>query len=209
MLRGRGFTTSLPEFQDAVRVGIGGNSVEMGLEYGLRAVRVARNHNDPQRKLRDDAGLVLVFFSDEEDTHLRPLSDYITDFTTEKAVCYAIVGPRPTGCQRVGLGRANAGLAYLDVAAATGGTSGSICNPNLSEIISEVVLGASGAASRSPLQFQPVSASLAVRVTGDLSRARSNGFDYDPAANSVLYFGQAAHVGTTSKVVYYAFVAIN
>jgi MYXO-CTERM domain-containing protein len=209
VLRGRGFTTSLTEFQDAVRVGIGGNSVEMGLEYGLRAVQVARIHPDSQRRLREDAGLVLVFFSDEEATNLRSLSDYITAFNTEKAVCYAIVGPRPTGCQRVGLGRANAGLAYLDVAAATGGTSGSICNPNLSEIISEVVLGASGAATRSPLAFQPVSASLSVRVASDLPRARSSGFDYDPAANSVLYFGQAAQQGTSSKVVYYAFVAIN
>jgi len=91
---------------------------------------------------------------------------------------------------------------------ATGGTSGSICNPNLSETIQEVLLGALGAASRSPLVRQPVSSTLAVRTGVDVGRSRSNGFDYDPSANTVLFFGSVPAQGTPFQVAYQFFVTL-
>ncbi|MBI5548881.1 MAG: VWA domain-containing protein, partial [Deltaproteobacteria bacterium] len=209
VLRGSGFTRDLQEFQQAVKVGINGNAMEMGLEYGLRAISTARAATDPARQRREGAGLVVVFFSDENAVNLRETADYARSYRDEGAVCYALVGPKPSGCSRVGLGKANAGTAYIDVASSTGGTSGSICNPNLSETIQEVLLGALGSASRSPLERKPISGSLSVRTeVADPPHSRLNGFDYDPGTNTILFFGEVPASESRFDTVYRYFVDI-
>ena len=207
VLRGTGFTTSATQFQQDVRVGINGNGVEMGLEYARRAILLAKQHTVPERQVRPGAGLVVVFFSDEASTNLDPVSAYADFFRSEGAVAFAIVGPKPTGCQRVGLGKARAGTAYIDVSTATGGSSGSICNPNLSETIEDVLLGALGAASKSPLEYTPISGTLSVRTDQLIPRSRKSGFDYEPAGNSILFFGMVPPTGTTFDVAYSAFTS--
>ncbi|MBL8957162.1 MAG: hypothetical protein JNK82_40690, partial [Myxococcaceae bacterium] len=209
VLRGAGFTRDLMQFQSDVRVGITGNVLEMGLEFGLRAVRQARMASlPPERRLRDDAGLVIVILSDEENAGLMSVSDYAREYNLEKAIIFSIVGPKPIGCARVGLGRANAGSQYIDAAVATGGSSGSICNPNLLEIVEEVVVGSLGAASRSPLADRPVSSSLAVRTGMPVPRSRILGFDYDPGGNTVLFFGSVPPEGTRFDAAYSYFAVI-
>jgi len=196
VLRGGGFTTDLATFQNNVRVGINGNGREMGLEYGLRAIAASRAGADPSRQLRENAALVVVFVSDEDSVNLLPVDDYVTAYREQGAQVYGIVGPRPWGCQRVGLGVARPGFSYIAVADGTGGSTGSICNPNLAETITAILIGAAGAASKSPLGRLAVSNSLAVRVQmepgGELTaatRSRSNGFDYEPGGNTILFFG--------------------
>jgi MYXO-CTERM domain-containing protein len=202
VLRGDGFTSDLNAFKADVHVGINGNSTEMGIEYGLRAIQKARVATDPRFKLRDDAGLVVVFMSDEDNTGLQTLAQYEQAYTDQKAVCFAITGPRPTGCTRVGLGMAHAGTEYIDLATATGGSSGSICNPKLTEVIEEVLFGALGASGHSPLGKRPVSGSLDVQTDHVVNRARSHGFDYDPGSNSVLFFGEVPPSGSNFDAAY-------
>lgn len=209
ILRGQGFTSDVDQFKADVRVGVDGNATEMGLEYALRAIRRARLQTEPTYALRDGAGLVIVFVSDEENLGLLSLADYQRAYRDEDAVAFAIVGPRPTGCVRVGLGIAQAGTEYIDLATATGGGSGSICNPNLAEVIEEVVFGAIGASARSPLGKRPVSGSLGVRTDHSVARARSHGFDYDPSSNSVLFFGEVPPAGTSFDVAYAYFDYLN
>ncbi len=208
VLYGNGFSNVEGDFKSNVRVGIDGNSLEMGLEFALRAIRNARTATDPNRKLRDDAGLVVVVLSDEENAGLMTTAQYSAEFVKENAVLFAIVGPKPLGCQRVGLGRARAGKAYIDVATVTGGSSGSICNPNLTEVVEEVLFGALGSASQSPLANRPISGSLAVRTTLNVPRGRQNGFDYDPAGNTVLFFGSVPSAGATFDAAYSYFQGI-
>ncbi len=209
VLRGTGFTRDLQQFQSDVRVGITGNPFEMGLEFALRAVKQARLVSQPpERRLRDDAGLVIVILSDEENAGLMSVQDYAREFNAEKAVIFSIVGPKPIGCARVGLGRANAGTQYIDAAVATGGSSGSICNPNLLEIVQEVVVGSLGAASKSSLTDRPISSSLAVRTTVQVPRSRTMGFDYDPGGNTVLFFGSVPPEGTHFDAAYSYFAVI-
>jgi len=196
VLRGQGFTNQLNQFKSDLRVGINGNSFEMGVEFALRAIRRTKVQTLPNFKLREDAGLVVVFLSDEENAGLKSIGMYAADFIAEKAVAFAIVGPRPTGCVRVGLGKARAGTEYLDLATKTGGSGGSICNPNLSEVIEEVLFGAIGVSSPSALTLRPISGSLAVRTTAPLVRARTNGFDYDPPTNTILFFGNVPVQGS-------------
>ncbi|HEY1089176.1 MAG TPA: vWA domain-containing protein, partial [Archangium sp.] len=196
VLRGTGFTSDLQQFKSDVRVGINGNGFEMGVEFALRAIRIGKLAMDPSRRIREDAGLVVVFVTDEENAGLRPVASYAADYIAEKAVAFGIVGPRPIGCTRVGLGAAVAGTEYIDLAAATGGSTGSICNPNLTEVVEEILFGAIGASSRARLMDRPISGSLQVKTDMLVPRARQNGFDYDPANNTVLFFGASPPAGT-------------
>ncbi len=210
VLRGSGFTSELGQFKSDVRVGINGNGFEMGIEYALRAIRRARPATLPAAlRIRDDAGLVVVFVSDEENSGLKPVADYATDFLAENAVTFGIVGPRPSGCTRVGLGAAVAGTQYIDLSTATGGSTGSICNPNITEVVEEILFGAIGASSRATLASRPISGSLATQTTVPVPRARQNGFDYDPANNTLLFFGVSPPAGTDVTVAYATFVYIN
>jgi hypothetical protein len=196
VLRGKGFVTDINDFKAAARVGLDGNTTELGIEFGLRAIRRARMATAPNLTLRDSmsTGLVVIFLSDEDNKSIRPnlFSSYVMDFRMEGAVVFSIVGPKPSGCIRIGRGEAAPGDQYIDLANATGGSSGSICNPNLTEVIEEVVIGALGASSRSTLDRRPISGSLSVRTMVELQRNRANGFDYEPASNSILFFGRAA-----------------
>jgi hypothetical protein len=209
VLRGGGFTNQLDAFKNAVRVGIDGNGLEMGLEFALRAVRRAKDPGQPETfRVRSDAGLVVVFLTDEENAGLQSVAGYASDFVAEGAVIFGIVGPRPTGCTRVGLGRAVAGTEYIDVAARTGGSTGSICNPNITEVVEEILFGAIGASSRSPLDKRPISGSLSIETDVKVPRARSNGFDYDPGTNTVLFFGAVPQAGTKFKAAFGYFLYI-
>jgi hypothetical protein len=210
VLRGTGFTNQLDEFKSAVRVGINGNGLEMGIEFGLRAIRRAKTPTLPaSQRLRADAGLVVVIMSDEENTGLQSVAGYASDYTAEGAVAFGIVGPRPVGCTRVGLGKAQAGTQYIDLAARTGGSTGSICNPNITEVVEEILFGAIGVSSRSPLLKRPISGSLSVETNQKVPRARTNGFDYDPATNTVLFFGAVPQAGAKFKAAYGYFTYID
>ncbi len=209
ILRGTGFTSDLAQFKSDVRVGINGNGFEMGIEFALRAIRVAKQATGAERRVRDDAGLVIVFVSDEENAGLKPVADYAADFVAENAVTFGIVGPRPTGCTRVGLGAAVAGTQYIDLSAATGGSTGSICNPNLTEVVEEILFGAIGASSRARLMRRPISGSLAVKTDVEVPRARVNGFDFDPGNNTVLFFGASPPAGTNVRAAFATFFYIN
>ena len=67
---------------------------------------------------------------------------------------------------------------------------------------------AAGAASLTQLMDQPISGSLEVQLPQSLiPRGRQNGFDYEPSANSILFFGAAAPPeGTRFRVSYRRFV---
>jgi uncharacterized protein (TIGR03382 family) len=209
VLRGNGFTNDLTQFKSDVRVGINGNGFEMGVEYALRAVRLSKLAMAPERRVRADAGLVVVFVTDEENSGLKPIAGYVADYLAEGAVAFGIVGPRPLGCTRVGLGAAVAGTQYIDLAAATGGSTGSICNPNLTEVVEEILFGAIGASSRARLRSRPISGSLAVKTTVEVPRARENGFDYDRANNTLLFFGASPPEGTDVKAAFASFLYLN
>ncbi|MCA2979280.1 MAG: hypothetical protein INH37_13410, partial [Myxococcaceae bacterium] len=215
ILRGKGFVTDIADFRTAAQVGLDGNTTELGIEFGLRGIRRARAATSPALQLRDRAttGLVVIFMSDEDNKSIRPgmFPSYVQDYRMEGAVTFAIVGPKPTGCIRVGRGEAAPGDQYIELSNATGGSSGSICNPNLTEVIEDVVIGALGASSRSSLLRRPISGALSVRSASKaLARNQTSGFDYEAANNAILFFGSAAPpVATPYDTAYQFFLYIN
>ncbi len=207
-LRGGGFTNSLTEFQTRVQVGQNGIGREAGLEFAVRAVERARDAVDPEEAFRSDAVPVIIFFSDEDAENLQSVEVYAQALGEEGVLPFAIVGPRPRGCTAVGRGVAAVGESYIQVTEALNGSSASICAANLDDSISEILVAAAGAASTTQLQEQPISGSIEVQLGSDrVARSRSNGFDYEPTANSVLFFGEAnLPVGTDFRVAYRRFV---
>ena len=206
VLREPGFTADVSLFQEAVQVGNLGNGVELGLDFTLRAVELALDHPLPERRLREDAARLVIVLSDEDTSLLQPLDRYIDELLADEVIVYAIVGPRPVGCEFVGLGAVEVGERYIEVAQSTGGSSASICNPNLAEAITDILVGAAGAASRSPLSSTPVSGSLVLDVEGERpARSRENGFDYEAASNTVLFFGAARPAEGTPVDISYAY----
>ncbi len=99
-----------------------GSSEEMGLEAVRVALSEPRLSNENAGFLRDDAKLVVVFFSDEEDQSPSTVEYYIDFFTSIKGPrnismleIYAVVGDAPDGCTGAS-GEAEAGLRYIEVA---------------------------------------------------------------------------------------------
>ncbi|NJK88643.1 MAG: hypothetical protein HC923_04070 [Myxococcales bacterium] len=87
------------------------------------------------------------------------------------------------------------------------GSSASICASDLGEPVRGILLTAAGAASRTQLLEDPISGTIEVQLaTSTVARARSDGFDYEPTANSILFFGDAnLPAGTRFRVAYQRF----
>ncbi len=74
------------------------------------------------------------------------------------------------------------GGAYIPIATATGA--------DIQAAMDRIVAAVIGATSPYRLERAPITSTLKVRVRGqEVPRSRVDGFDYDPAANSVVFFG--------------------
>lgn len=120
-------------FRANAQVGIRGTLSEKGLAAAAAALSepLASGYNIGFR--RPDAGLSLVFVSDEDDDSERPVSYYVDLFrgmvvpsSGARVSASAIIGPTPDGC--VGAdGGATAGHRYAELTLALGGRVESIC----------------------------------------------------------------------------------
>ena len=209
-LRGGGFTRDVDEFRQRVQVGVNGNGREEGLEFAVRAVQRARTATGAEARLRSDAVSVVVFFSDEDSTNLDTPANYAAALSDQGVLAFAVVGPRPRGCLAIGRGVARLGESYIQVAESLGGASASICAEDLSQPINEILLAAAGAASEIQLNAPPIAGSIEVALPDVLiPRSRLDGFDYEPTANTVLFFGNAAPpVGTSFRISYRTFLTL-
>jgi len=79
---------------------------------------------------------------------------------------------------------------YEQLVKATGGMTADICQKNLGQTLQQIIDSITGAASPAILQLVPISASLAVALSSTpLARSRSVGFDYNAAANALIFIG--------------------
>ncbi|HEY1097312.1 MAG TPA: hypothetical protein VGF99_00230, partial [Myxococcota bacterium] len=73
-----------------------------------------------------------------------------------------------------------------------------------------ILLGAAGAASRSPLDRLPVSSTLLIEAGAvRYPRSRTEGFDYERGANTILFFGAQPGEGTPVDIGYAYFGGID
>ncbi len=162
----------LADFQSNVQVGINGSA----LEQGLAAASDALNAN-PQGFLRDDAYLMLIFVSDEDDHSFGELRYYWRVFEQLKGIgnqakveMGAIIGPPsnpdtgdPGGCESAN-GKAAAGDRYAALIDQVGGVWGSICDASFDTTLEKLGAAAVGLKRKFLLSDTPDPSTLQVFV---------------------------------------------
>jgi hypothetical protein len=174
---------------------------------------------DPH-KLREDAAIVVVQMSDERDQEVKNtlcggynahegdtffcndpsgfpvIQSYIDAYKKRNAVVFALSGDEPRGCTEAGATvEDEPGQGYLEVANGTGGKFGSLCGDMHQNLI-DIARVANGLTSNFALSAAPASATIRVAIGSAstaqvIPRSRTNGWDYDPAPNKIIFYGDA------------------
>jgi uncharacterized membrane protein len=172
-------------------VGTNGSGTERGLRYGYDALVLAYNNNNPNQGFwRQDAGLRVVYVSDEEDQS-GSWSTYLSYYQGLKAdpdqvVLSAICGTdgyNATSCSGPG-GNANPGNGYVDVANATGGVLGSICDSDWSTVLTNLAWITVSLVDTFELSYDAIDGTITVYVNGVQQMI---GWSFDANSNSVVF----------------------
>ncbi len=211
------FTTALGEFQDCVMDDIGGKGQEFTLSTGLLALDRAlpRAEGDPT-KLRPGAATILVVMTDEHEEAFEDEISWLGDempTTASKIQQLAqVTDPyvqwlvaEPVHAKVFGLfyipgqfdenldGEASVGI--YRVVNETGGSAGHLAQGDLLPALQEIVSAAIGYASTVLFGQTPIPMTLKVALAHpgqdaqEIPRSRVEGFEYDAAANGLIFHG--------------------
>jgi hypothetical protein len=180
------------QFAQNCAVGTNGSGSEQGLRYGWDALQRALAESPPNDHfLREDAGLRLVFVSDEPDqsgswaTYLSNFQGlkFNPDHVVASSIC-GTDGSNATSCSGQG-GSADPGTGYVDVVNSTGGILASICDSDWSAALTNLGWLTVSLADTFPLTNTPViESTIEVKVN---SVDVYNGWSFDSAIQSVVF----------------------
>ncbi len=220
------FTNDPAKFEDCVANIGGGVGSENTITIGTAAIDRAlpRADNNPQ-KIRPGAAVVIISVTDEFDDFFESknnwtdagsgnappndpttLPGYDPNRTLQNAQPFIDYYLRPDiGATVFGIywipgtacGTASEASAGIDaIVSATGGTAGSICQPDLSATLQQIADASAGLASGLRLRGVPLAPTLAPKIgeaaSGNIvpiSRSRDDGYDYDSVVNRVSFTG--------------------
>ena len=154
-------------FLSNVQVGTSGSDSEKGLLASVLALE-GEAENTLGGHLRPDANLAVIYVSDDEDHSAESTQAVISSLTAVKAShsgefeAHALVAV-PPGCAEE---TENYGFRYMDIAAATGGTSTSICDSDFEAAFSEIGVACFGDAATFHLEKPAKPESMEVLVNG-------------------------------------------
>jgi hypothetical protein len=168
-------------FQDAIRVGTQGSGFERGLEAARAALDPDRLDGSNEGFYRDEALLVLLFVSDEDDQSLDAVGTYLQHFRNLKGgdegavLAHGLIGldedswePGPCGAGDPYEGGAVPAYRYFDFIEATGGIAAPVCDGGFDRILLEMGQATTRIRDRFPLSLAPVpqSVTLTLAVPG-------------------------------------------
>ena len=176
-------------FADAVNVGTGGSGIEKGFQFGREALSpplmAPGGPNDGF--LREEAGLRLIFVSDESEQS----ADTVTAFTQyfqglktnpDHMIASSITG-QLTGCNSP-TGNADPAPRYAQIVANTGGLSASICDPNWVNTLSNLAWLSLSWQDTFELSDMPVEETIEVELNHVPVYV---GWYYDEVINAVIF----------------------
>jgi hypothetical protein len=182
--------------------------------------RTPANEPAQPGRLRAGAPLIVIHMSDERDQDVEcaacgscdayersqefctrdegrsVIARYVEEYRARGATTFAIVGDLPNGCvQTTTRNDFEPGQGYVEVANATGGRFGSLCG-NMRENLADVARATSAVVSEFGLSNRPASATIRIAIGAPgagrvIAKSRSNGFDYDPIQNKVIFYGES------------------
>ncbi len=212
------------EFLNCIQDPAGAQTASGGYENGLDQAQDAinthlpRNASDPH-SIRPDAKLVVIFVTDEPSQEFKddsscPISDFDTSQwntacdtlvstwvayftgTDVDAMTHGVLVPGSTpDCSSQG----DWGRGYEEIINDIGGTTGSICQNDLTATMTLIIQDIVGSASPVILAHTPISVSLAVAKEDKtttpstfvaLPRSRVQGFDYRASSNTIVFLQQ-------------------
>ena len=202
---------------------VGTNICGFGLESGLKSGRdvlaATQLETADDRILRADAAKLVVWIGDEDDEYTKSEGDAATiaaPYVALGVVGCAIVGDggpsaggvcQPLGTQTWAVTGANLGQGYIDVALATGGLFGSLCNDDLTETIDGCIKRILIKANNYQLSHWPLSSTIKVAIDGEIvPRSKTNGWDYDMIENALVFTGDALQLDSVITVSYRVWV---
>ena len=231
-----GFSSRLEDFQSQMRsppVQFGAPAFEFGLDTAANIIEMAAGgFAEYHTGWRPDAKRIVIFLTDEDDQSVEDVaesgwtecdhtiapgleecelvSEFIELLDEFDVTAYAITGDLPTGCDSVGgPGFAEEpGAAYIRAALESGGSFASICADDLGAAVEGVIRSTFSALSAYELPDTPITASMRIAHNGRIvPRDRDNGWEYDPALNQIVFFGDARpELGDELAVGYRTFI---
>jgi hypothetical protein len=179
------------EFADNCLLGTTGSATEQGLLHGYNGLVQAINNQAPNTGFwRQDAGLRVVYVSDENDQS-GDWATYLSSYQALKAdpdlvVLSAICGTNgyvAQACTGPG-GAAYAGSGYVDVANATGGVLGSICESDWSTVLTSLAWITVNLSDTFELTYDAIPSTIVVYVNGVQMLV---GWTYDAGLDAVVF----------------------
>jgi hypothetical protein len=150
-----------------VQVGTGGSDSEKGLEASLLALE-GNGAETLGGHLRPDANLAVIYVSDDDDHSTQGIQSVVSSLSAVKAnqegnvEAHALVA-MPPGCAEE---TENYGLRYMELAAATSGSSTSICDSDFEAAFSEIGVACFGDAATFHLEKPAKPETVEVLVDG-------------------------------------------
>ena len=189
-------TPSTPDpggtFSANVNLGINGSGIEQGFHNAWQALEAAVNNVGVNGGfLRDDAGLRIIFVSDEQEQSNSVMgwsaADYVAYYQGLKAnpehVVLSDITGGMTGCSGAG-GSASSGSDYVNSTNMTSGISASICDPNWVSTLSALGWLSQSFADTFELSQTPVEDTIEVRLN---TVPIFVGWLYDAALNAIVF----------------------
>lgn len=166
-------------------IGCHGSAHERGMDQSMTATGTAGDAGPGSSFLRDDAKLVVIYLSDEDDFSTTSPSAMVARLDALKSspdfrVAHAVAGDVPGGC--TSNGGATAGQDYYDLVNMTGGTFLSICAEDWGTPMEELARE-SLAVSAFYLTDEPIESTISAEVDGIIS----TDWSYDATINAVIF----------------------
>lgn len=207
-------TSSTPDLVNSLKnrmiVGEAGSNNERGLESMENALSASYLANEGKGFFRNDALLVVIALSDENDKSAvsNPVSHYVNlldglkrpwvDGTRSWVFNFIGVLPTSSNCKTFN-DYAEAGLTFIDIAKESGGVQESICNTSLASAVTNVRARIYQILTDFKLSKKPVIESITVAINGQaIPRSNVNGWDYIAATNAVRFYGSAVPAADAS-----------
>lgn len=184
-------------------VGEAGSNNERGLESMATSLSTTYLSNEGQGFFRDNALLVVIALSDEDDKSSvsNPVKYYTNFLDTIKAPwldgsrswIFNFIGVLPTSsnCKTFN-DYSEAGLTFIDLVQVSGGVQESICSTNLSSAVGNIRARIYQILTDFKLSKVPIIASITVAINGEaIPRSTVNGWDYIESLNVVRFYGSA------------------
>jgi hypothetical protein len=180
-------------------IGCHGSPTEKGMDMSWNATMTTGDAAPGSTFLRDDAKLVVIYLSDEDDfSTVSPttMAGRLTSLKTssDMAVAHAVAGDVPGGCS--GNGHATAGTDYYDLVNLTSGTFLSICAEDWGTPMEELARE-SLAVNTFYLSDNPIEDTISAEVDGVIN----TGWTYDSSVNGIT-FSPVPGEGSTIDITY-------